>query len=648
MSDESEDTEPTNSSETSAHEDKLDMGGSEQDDDSWMAGSTNNDKLSENNNSPDQANAEEINWYEAKTGSGDASESGAEPDANSSTKAHPQTQEPEAAGEGSLGPPQTSVLDGGNQDEWSKLIAEGNDEPGEFFKLETRTRLAALKDKNLPHWINLRNRIKKECPSVPIRGLDKAIDQLLGSKEGDLQGQALGWDNPEPWPEAVKGADLLSEISTFIRRYVHMSDTAADALALWVVHTWLHDRLEISTFLNVTSATKRCGKTLLMEVLATLVRCPLDVSGQITSAALFRTIELHKPTLMLDEADTYFGKDPELRGIFNGSQRRGSARVIRCVGEDHEPRSFNTWCPKAISGIGSLPDTVMDRSLVIRLERRPSNSGDLPQWRDRNKRDIEDIRRKIAQWISDDADLILARRNDVAFPPGLHDRERDAWEPLLTIADHAGGTWSGENGRAWRAAEAISANTEDQTDAREKLLADIHKVFREAGMPPTLPTTFILEKLNSMEDRPWPEWKLGKAFSPRQLASLLKPFGITPGTIRVESSVTGRETAKGYKRSTFEKAWNNYGIGDTPSLSVTTSQPLSDNGYSDSPSVTNQDPVTDTKSRAPQAANGCDGVTDTPNKIPPEVRAFELSEWEAKAQRRAASGRTDTSQSDAT
>ena len=136
--------------------------------------------------------------------------------------------------------------------------------------------------------------------------------------------------------------------------------------------TWIHDRLEISPFLNVTSATKRCGKSLLLEALGELVTSPAPVSGRVTSSALFRTIEMHAPTLLLDEADTFFGDDDELRGVVNGSQRRNSAYVMRCVSDDHEPRRFVTWCPKAIAGIGGLPDTVLDRSIVAKAHPAPS------------------------------------------------------------------------------------------------------------------------------------------------------------------------------------------------------------------------------------------------------------------------------------
>ena len=516
-----------------------------------------------------------------------------------------------------------------------------------FLESKTVSRLAAMERDRPDQWENLRARIMNECKKVRIQKIDKAIDRLNGGKGKDLQGQPIKWEDIELWSEPVAGATVLDEVVVVIQTHVKLPEHAAYAIALWIFHTWLHDRLEISTFLNLTSATPRCGKTLLMEVIGSLVFRPLPVSGKITPAALFRTIELHEPTLLLDETDTFFGDDTELRGIVNGSQRHDSANVMRSVGDDHEPRHFNTWCPKAISGIGGLHDTVRDRSIVIHMERRPPNRGDLPRWRDRDKQAIKDIRRRVARFINDNADSILAQRNELAFPPGLQDRARDAWESPLAIADCAGGPWAGESGRAWRAAEAICADTKDETSAGETLLEDIHKVFREAGDPKVLSTDSILEKLNTMEDRPWPEWRRGNPLTARGLAKLLKPLGITPGTIRVKGNVTGSETAKGYKRSDFENAWKNYAVGETTSPSVTTSQPLSDNGYSDSPSVTNSGSVTDTESRKPAAANGCDVVTDTPHTISPEASEFELTEWEEKAQRRAAFRHSDTSQSDA-
>ena len=122
--------------------------------------------------------------------------------------------------------------------------------------------------------------------NVRIGTLDGAVKAARPENgDGDgMQGRALEFPKPDPWPDPVDGAALLESLSAMIGRYVSMPPALADAVALWAVSTWLHDRLEISTFLNVTSATKRCGKSLLLEVLAELTYRTLPVSGRITPA----------------------------------------------------------------------------------------------------------------------------------------------------------------------------------------------------------------------------------------------------------------------------------------------------------------------------------------------------------------------------
>ena len=390
--------------------------------------------------------------------------------------------------------------------------------------------------------------------------LDEAVKAARASSAhgANQHGRALGWPEPEPWPEPVDGAALLTTIANLIKMYVSLPAALADTVALWIVMTWLHAELDISTFLNVTSATKRCGKTLLMDVIGVLVHRPMPTNN-VTAAALFRIIEHRAPTLLLDEADRTFAKKdiPDLIATLNGSQRRESAYVLRCVGDDHAPRQFGTWCPKALVGIGDLPDTVMDRSVIIRLERRPPGE-DLPHWRDRDRETVTDLQRRISRWVNDHTDPILRARNAVTFPTSLHDRARDGWEALLAIGQVAGGEWAGTTGRAHRACEHVAADVDDDTGAGEMLLVDLRVVFRDAGDPEALPTRQILDALYAMGDRPWNEWRRDKPLSERGLARLLKGFKITSGTIRADGIATAGGTAKGYKRDSLTRAWNAY------------------------------------------------------------------------------------------
>ena len=498
-----------------------------------------------------------------------------------------------------LGEPESDPLD--------NLIEKTKTDPGAAFEPDVLARLVEMKQEDLPDFVRIRKKLKEAGVSMTL--LDEAMKPQGGRDGDDLQGSEIKYSEAEPWPDSVNGASLLDEISGLISQYVYLPKPMADAVALWCLTTWIHDRLEISTFLNVTSATKRCGKSLLMEILAEIVRRPLPASGRVTPAAIFRIIEKQGPTLLLDEADTFFGDDPELRGIVNGSQRRGQAYVLRCVGENHETRNFGTWCPKAISGIGGLPDTVIDRALVLSLERKPPSDRSVGRWRDRDKEAIKDLQRRIARWINDTGGAILELRDSVRFPPCLNDRARDAWEALFAISDVAGGHWAGEGGRSWTACETVRADAEDETGAREKLLADLREVFKDAGDPEALPTKQILEALIAMEGRPWSEWKRGKQLSARGLSDLLNPFKVRPGTIRTDAE----GTPKGYKRTDLERVWKSYSLKGGI-LSATTPQINKNSNLEPFLSATEDCVVADTIAPNSIKNNDCGVVADT---IPP-------------------------------
>ena len=282
-----------------------------------------------------------------------------------------------------------------------KVLADAaNLRPGALFEPDARALLEKLRADNPAAWLDARA-LFKAIPDVPIGELDRMTAPAGGEGDGK-QGRPVEWDDPVPCPDPVDGAALLSEIAASIRRYVWLDAPVADALALWTVMTWVHDRFEISTFANLTSATKRCGKFLLVEVLGELVYRPMALSGHVTAAALFRILEAHAPTLMLDEADTYTRDDETLRGVVNGSQRRALAYISRCVEPDNEVRNFATFCPKLIAGIGRIPDTVRDRSLVMPLTRKPA-AVRLDPWRERDREAVAAMRGQIARWTRDNA-----------------------------------------------------------------------------------------------------------------------------------------------------------------------------------------------------------------------------------------------------
>jgi len=278
----------------------------------------------------------------------------------------------------------------------------------------------------------------------------------------------------------------------------------------------------------------------------------------VSTAAIFRIIEMNHPSLLIDEMDAVMHKETfeELRGILNSGHTRASANVIRTVGEDHEPRKFSTWCPMVYAAIGQLSKTLEDRSFIIRLQRKlPSES--VKDWPitqgeelDALKTTMEELRRQCARWAEDcQATLTTVRVQRV---PELDDRANNNWSTLLTVAEGIGGEWPE---KARQAAGLISGTHTDNQTIGVQLLADTKEIFEEQKVE-KISSQKLCEALEGREERPWATWRKGKPISQNNLARLLKPFEVSSKDIRAKSE--GGKVLRGYEKEQFSKAWARY------------------------------------------------------------------------------------------
>lgn len=382
-------------------------------------------------------------------------------------------------------------------------------------------------------------------------------------------GRVLSLPDTEPWSEPVDGAAVLAEASELFTRYIALPAGAADALALWCAYTHAFDAFFISPRLAIISPEKRCGKTTVLRALALLCNRALPAAN-ITAPALFRTIELARPTLLVDEADTFLKGSEELRGVLNSGHARDGC-VIRTVGDDHEPRQFSTWAPCAIAMIGRLPDTLADRSIAVPMRRRTASEQTERLRSDRTEQ-AAGLRSRLARFAVD------ARgawgRADPAMPAGLHDRAADNWRPLFAIADAAGGGW---RDRAAAACLALSAGAEPDADSTGvALLRDIRTAFAAKGDPDRLASADLCHMLADNEASLWAAYgRSEKPLAPVALARLLKRFKIAPKFMR-----DGADTWRGYERDAFADAWARYLPAETPSRPATPLQALKTKGRS--------------------------------------------------------------------
>jgi putative DNA primase/helicase len=386
---------------------------------------------------------------------------------------------------------------------------------------------------------------------IGVGFLDAEV-QSIRSRNGGLtvavgQGSALALSDPKLCQEPVDGLTVLDELTETFTRFLALPNHAANALALWTLHAHAHDAAEISPFLAITSPVLGCGKTTLLEILGALAPRPLPAAN-LTAAVTFRMIEKFRPTLLVDEADTFIRNSDELRGVLNSGHRRGSAFIPRSVGDDHEPRIFSTWSPKVIALIGRLPGTLADRSIEITMRRRTSTE-QVERMRLDRLGELEPLRQRAWTWAQ--VNLAALQAADPDVPEKLRDRAADNWRPLIAIADLAGGEWPT---RARKAALALSgAAVEDDEPPGVLAIEDVASLFHRRGTD-RLGSQTIVDYLISLDERPWPEWSHGQPLSPRALARLLAPFGIKPKQVRVDAVTT----LKGYCSEDFTDALTRY------------------------------------------------------------------------------------------
>jgi hypothetical protein len=392
-------------------------------------------------------------------------------------------------------------------------------------------------------------------------------------------------------------AALLGEISALLRRFVVMSSAQARVVALWVVHTHTLDAAEATPYLAITSAEKRSGKTRLLEVLELLVARPW-FTGRTTAAVLPRKIDATAPTLLLDESDAAFGGDKDyaeaLRGVLNTGHRRGGKSTV-CIGQAGNIgfKDFSVFSAKAIAGIGKLPDTVGDRAIPVRLERRaPGERVDRFRRREVAPQ-AEQLRYRLTALADVAVELLAEARPDL--PEELNDRAWDGVEPLLAIAELAGGDWP----IAARAAciELYGGRQVDDDSTGVQLLADIREVF---GHEDRLSTSVLLDRLNDLDESPWCEW-FGRPLASRGLARLLKPYGIKSRNIKLDE-----RRPKGFLREQFEAVWARY----LPPQDATPLHPSRRAENGESRDATDALSVADRNPRNPAPEAGSSAVAD--------------------------------------
>jgi hypothetical protein len=294
--------------------------------------------------------------------------------------------------------------------------------------------------------------------------------------------------------------------------------------------------------LLVTSPEANSGKTTLLNLIALLVPNGFPFV-ETSEATLFRSIERWLPTMVIDEADTVLVNNEPLRAVVNAGWTRGTV-VPRCIGDNHIPQAFPTFCPKVIGMKGrKLPDTTLTRCIIIELKRKRRDER-AEHFRCLDDPELGNLRRQARRWSLDGGDQL--KDAEPQMPDNFQNRLGDNYRLMFAIADLAGGDWP-EQARmaAQRLAKAV-----DTTSRNVRLLAAIREIISERD---AISSADLLAALTADDDSEWREWKAGKPLTAKQLSSVLSNYGIAPG----RPVINGRQQ-RGYSRSSFQDAWERY------------------------------------------------------------------------------------------
>jgi hypothetical protein len=395
---------------------------------------------------------------------------------------------------------------------------------------------------------------------IRLATLDDAVkkQRCLTSAKLEEQRDQTEWERLKAGPKE-DGAQLLTDIVAFLKRFVYLSEAQCVIVALWVLHTYvLVAAFDFTPYLNVWSASKGCGKSRLLEVLNLIVDRPW-YTMRTTASALIRKIATGV-TLLLDERDAAFNGNKEygeaLRGILNsGFTRHGKASLSeKDINGNPVPKDIPVFGAKAIGGIGRLIETVADRSFSILMLKKPPHlkvekfrmSGRIGT---EIKASAEVLRKRCERWTAQKLEIL--RDVDPELPEALDDRGADISFPLLAIADCCLKEWPDKARSA--VLELRGAQLADDKPATVELLRDIQAIFNTRGSgSDRISTAALLSSLTASGSR-WAKCDYGRPLNDRGLAEMLRGLNIMPRNVRIAGTVL-----KGYVRDDFTDAFAAY------------------------------------------------------------------------------------------
>ena len=331
--------------------------------------------------------------------------------------------------------------------------------------------------------------------------------------------------------QSTKNSNLCShsffdELAASFRKHVIFKyPEEADAITLWCAGTYLMDVWQLFPKLLINSPERECGKTTLLFAIEALVENGM-IASSITPAAIYRIIENHRPTLLIDEADRFLRFNEELNGIINAGHTRRTATRIHCEKSKDgtiEQKKFSLWGAQVIAGIGGQADTLTSRSIEITLRRKAIDETVARMPFDYVERSAK-VRKLLKQWAIKNS--VQVSKMTLDGPNGASDRTQDNWTPLVRVAAAIGGDWPDKARKAFAKLE-ITEKDHTASSLGLDLLKDIHKIMYQSSVP-EMGAAEITEALIKLPDTEWRSLQYGRPITSKRLNQKLGEYRIRP------------------------------------------------------------------------------------------------------------------------
>lgn len=362
--------------------------------------------------------------------------------------------------------------------------------------------------------------------------------------------------NPKPasngQTSSIQGAQILDAMAAYIRRYLVCDDHQITLLTLWSACTHCHQHFNTAPYLHVNSPQPHCGKSLCLNLLADLSDAEIIFSGMPAAPLLDRLLRGRS----LDDR-SHDSRYPVLIDDYQHSFGPSERQPLVCLlASGLQASSFFPWRkdafylfgPKAFAGNSPLPRSLATRCIPIVL-RPPKPSEKFVRYGTGDSLQANSaLRDRLQQWLNQVSSSLAQARNNLLpdLPPTLSFGQIKRAEPLVHIADLAGGSWPAKVRAALVAVFDLAELTPEL-----QLLSDICSIFRDQKNLEYLATSDLLSQLRTLDNRPWSAWS---AKSGRRLAGLLRPFGINSRRLHLSSA----DDFMGYLLKDFRDAWERY------------------------------------------------------------------------------------------